>query len=84
MSRLEKLLTKLQSSSRDFDIHDLEALLNLLGYKRLEQGKTSGSRIRFVCKDRRAILLHSPHPHKTLKPYQIRDVINALKEEGLL
>lgn len=84
MSRLEKLLARLQSKPKDFDIYELETLLALLGYKRLEQGKTSGSRIRFVCHSRKPILIHNPHPQSTLKPYQVRDVLEALKEEGLI
>lgn len=84
MSRLEKLIRRLLSKPKDLSVRELESLLTLLGYERLEQGKTSGSRIRFVSKGRKPILLHAPHPLNTLKPYQVRDVIDTLKEEGLL
>ncbi|MCL2214540.1 MAG: hypothetical protein FWC06_04940 [Treponema sp.] len=47
-------------------------------------GKTSGSRVVFSNKNGDYIRLHKPHPRNILKLYQIDDLIQNLKEKGLL
>ena len=61
----------------------------IIGYraddKRNNKGKTSGSRIMFLSdKYKTKILLHKPHPRKELLEYQIKQLIEQLKQEGLL
>ncbi|PCJ42542.1 MAG: hypothetical protein COA71_03250 [SAR86 cluster bacterium] len=47
----------------------------------IKQG--GGSRIRIVLRDR-ALNIHTPHPRKELKPYQIRAVRRLFKEGGII
>ena len=84
MGQKDKLIEKLKSKPKDFTFDEAERLLAYLGYDRSDKGKTSGSRIKFSCKDRTPILLHKPHPRKELLEYQIKQLIEKLEEEGLL
>ncbi|GAA3632080.1 hypothetical protein GCM10022297_09020 [Lactobacillus hamsteri] len=78
MSKLEKLLIKLDRNPRNFDFKDAETVLKELGYKLDNKGKTSGSRIIFV-KENSRIILHKPHPRKELLTYQIKQIRNQIK-----
>ena len=84
MSKKEKLERKLLSVPRDMTIEEITALVRYYGYTRYNKGRTSGSRIMFVCDDREPIMLHDPHPRKELLEYQIKNIIEVLKREGLL
>ncbi len=84
MTTKDKLREKLLSNPKDFTFAELERLLKGMGYTKEEKGKTSGSRIMF-CKDGHPpILLHKPHPRRELLSYQIRQLSDYLKSEGLL
>ena len=83
MSQKEKLIAKLRSnSSITFD--EAELLLGYMSYYKSNKGRTSGSRVAFVCSGRPPIFLHKPHPNNELKPYQVRQLVDFLKKEGLL
>ena len=84
MSKKEKLLEKLKSKPKDFTYDELKTLLNYLGFYEYNKGKTSGSRVKFFNRYDVKLELHRPHPSNVLKPYQINDVINILKKEGIL
>ncbi len=84
MGQKEKLIEKLKSRPRNFTFDEAEQLLNYFGYKRSDKGKTSGSRVKFSCSGKAPILLHKPHPRKELLEYQVKQLIEKLKEEGLL
>ncbi|MGE0200399.1 MAG: type II toxin-antitoxin system HicA family toxin [Candidatus Melainabacteria bacterium] len=84
MSRIEKLKLRLLQRPRDFTWDELEKLLAALGYVLVRQGKTGGSRRRFVSEDGAIISLHQPHPGNILKRYQIDQVLDTLTQEGLL
>ena len=84
MSRKDKLLARLQKRPKDFTWDELTALLNSLGYKKLKPGKTGGSRRRFVHPTSPTISLHKPHPKNILKMYIIDDILEILKQEGIL
>lgn len=84
MSQKEKLIQKLKSKPRNFTFDDAEALLSYFTYSRSNKGKTSGSRVMFVSDQYPPILLHKPHPRKELLEYQIKQLISALKQEGLI
>lgn len=84
MTRKDKLIKRLLSKPKDFTWNELTALLTRLGFEEVKTGKTSGSRRRFVKADRIIISLHKPHPHNTLKQYQLEQIIETLKQEGLL
>ena len=85
MSKQEKLTEKLKSRSKSFTFDDAETLLLSMGYKRSDKGRSSGSRIMFV-RDTNGvkIILHKPHPQKELKEYQMKQLVDHLKQEGLL
>ena len=83
MGQKEKLLARLRSKPKDFTFEEAETLLGCYGYARLNKGRTSGSRVMFVCEDRPPILLHKPHPRKELLTYQIKQLLDMLEQEGL-
>jgi hypothetical protein len=82
MRKHEKLLERLRNQPKDFRWQELTTLLNGLGY---EEEKGSGSRRKFFNpKTGVSISLHQPHPRKELKSYQVKDVLDHLRQEGLL
>ena len=85
MGKKEKLIARLKSNPKDFTFEEAEALLGYLTYQRDNKGKTSGSRVMFTSMEHRSkIMLHKPHPRKELLEYQIKQLIEQLKQEGLL
>ncbi len=82
MGKHEKLLAKLQSRPKDFTFRELTTLLAGFDYVLNESG--SGSRVRFEHAHFVPILLHKPHPSPVLKPYVIDQVLEVLKQEGLI
>ena len=80
----EKLLERLKSKPKDFTIDEAETLLRCLDYRISNKGRTSGSRVMFVSSSHPPILLHKPHPRKELLSYQVKQLIEALEQEGLL
>ncbi len=84
MSKLEKEIERLKSKPKDYTYEEAKSLLNKLGYIENNKGKTSGSRVRFRNKENVIIDLHKPHPKNILKPYQINDLIQILKEGGII
>ncbi|MBL0062132.1 MAG: type II toxin-antitoxin system HicA family toxin [bacterium] len=84
MSKLEKLLARLKNKPTDFSWVEFEALMSMLDYKKVKSGKTGGSRRRYVHAQLRPFVIHEPHPQRVLKPYQVEDVIQQLKLEGIL
>ena len=85
MSKKEKLIKKLKSNAKSFTYDDAETLLGMLGYRKNNKGKTSGSRVKFTNFEKDSdIILHKPHPQKELKEYQIKQMKDGLKKEGLI
>ena len=84
MSQKEKLVKRLLSNPKDFTFNELSTLLGHFGYREIPTGKTSGSRVTFGDDSEDYIRIHKPHPKNILKPYQIKDMLNELKERGLL
>ncbi len=84
MGQKEKLIAKLRSKPKDMTFDEVETLLRYLTYLRSNKGRTSGSRVMFVSEDHPPILLHKPHPRKELLEYQIKQLIEALEQEGLI
>lgn len=85
MSRKDKLIERLKSHPRDFTFEEAEALLGYFGYRKIDKGKTSGSRVMFY-RDKHSmqILLHKPHPCKELRNYQVKQLLEVLEKEGLI
>ena len=72
------------SLPKDFTFNELENLLLGFGYIRDNKGKTSGSRVVFKNDENSPIMLHKPHPGNTVKLYTLKQVLNELKEVGLI
>ncbi len=82
MGQHKKLLERLRSRPKDFRWEQLKTLLSGFGY---EEQKGSGSRRKFVnARTGVSISLHQPHPENELKSYQVKDVLDHLRQEGLL
>ena len=83
MSNTQKLLAKLASKPvpRDFLWSDFVTLMRRLGYQEVSG---SGSRRKFIhSSTKHVISLHEPHPGKSLKTYQINEVVTALTNAGI-
>lgn len=80
MSRLEKEIERLKLRPKDYTYNEAKSLLNKLGFMENNKGRTAGSRVEFIDKEKRKILLHKPHPKNIIKPYKIIEIINQLQE----
>ncbi len=84
MGQKEKLINRLKSKPKDFTFDEVESLLRYLDYKRSDKGRTSGSRVMFVSENHPPIMMHKPHPRKELLEYQVKQLLEMLKQEGLI
>lgn len=80
MSKKEKIIKRLKSKPKDFTYDEAKNILNNLGFYENNKGKTSGSRIAFMNENKVKIDLHKPHPGNILKEYQIKKLLNILKD----
>jgi len=81
MSKKEKIINRLKSKPKDFTYEEAKNVLNRFGFVEDNKGKTSGSKVVFKNKESKRVELHKPHPSNILKPYQIKIIIDVLKEE---
>ena len=82
MSKHEKLLNRLQSGPKDFRWDELVTLLTALDWT-VHSGK--GSSRKFVHRETGVVLMmHEPHPGSILKAYQVRAVLDLLRQEGAI
>ena len=84
MGQKEKLIARLLSQPKDFTFSNMETLLGYFEYKRNDKGRTSGSRVMFINDKYASIMLQKPHQRKELLDYQVKQVIEVLKQEGLI
>lgn len=84
MSKREKLLQRFKTKPKDFSWGELKSLLSVFGYELSDGGRTGGSRVRFIHPDSPPIVLHKPHPTPLLKRYQVEQILEFLKKEGLI
>ena len=84
MAQIEKLIERLKTLPGPNNItwQELIKVLSFFGYTELKKGKTGGSRRKFADAEKNVISLHKPHPAEILKQYQIREVVDHLKEKG--
>lgn len=84
MSRQTKLLTKLTAvpTPRDFTWDEACTLMKHCGFEKTN-GKGS-ARLFSHPTTKQKVRLHEPHPAKTLKPYMVKILIDALKDAGVL
>ena len=83
MGKKEKLIERLKNCPKDFTFEEMKSLLEYLGFEMSNKGRTSGSRVKFI-KDNIGVVLHKPHPRKELLEYQIKQILEALEQGGLL
>jgi len=62
----------------------LKSLLEGFGYLLGSGGRTGGSRVKFLHADHPPVILHKPYPTPILKRYQVEQIAEFLKKEGLL
>lgn len=55
MSKVEKLIEKLKSKPKDFTWDEKLKVLNYFGFEQMAQGKTGGSRRKFVNNEKQII-----------------------------
>ena len=85
MGRKEKLIKKLMSAPKDFTFEEAATLLGYFTYVQGNKGKTSGSRVVFSSPNYTTkIIIHKPHPRNELLDYQVKQLIEQLKQEGLI
>ena len=85
MSKKEKLINRLKSHPSDFTWSELNTLLTQLGFVEMAKGKTGGSRTKFYHPISSTLIsLHKPHPKPIIKLYAIKQVLETLKEGGLI
>lgn len=78
MSKVEKLIEKLKTRPKDFTWDEMLKVLKHFDFEQMAQGKTGGSRRKFVNGENQVISLHEPHPQKILKLYQLDIIIDFL------
>ena len=83
MSKKEKLIMRLLGRPKDFHYDEAKVLLWYFGFVENNKGRTSGSRVEFI-RGNDTILLHKPHPSGELKGYQVKQLIDSLKELKLI
>jgi len=83
LSKKDKLTARLKSKPKDFTFDESKTLLELFGYVISNSGKTSGSRVCFT-RGQKVFRMHKPHPRKELLHYQVSELIDELKGEGLI
>ena len=85
VSRFENEIKRLKSKPKDYTYEEIKGLLNKLGFFEYNKGKTSGSRVVFINKDKnKKIEFHRPHPNNLLKMYIINNILNDLEEWGMI
>ncbi|MDE6335927.1 MAG: type II toxin-antitoxin system HicA family toxin [Muribaculaceae bacterium] len=84
MGTKNKLITRFKTLPKDFSWEEVNRMLVGMGYSLRNKGKTSGSRVIFICEGRKPIMLHKPHPGNIIKEYVLKQLFENLKEEGLI
>ena len=85
MGKKEKLIQKLLSEPKDFTFDEAVTLLGYFSYTQSNKGKTSGSRVAFSNPNSPVkIIMHKPHPRNVLLEYQVKQLIDQLRQEGLI
>lgn len=82
MTKKEKLVERLKQMPADFTFDEAARLLSSFGYTMSNKGKTSGSKVMFIDKHNRKILLHKPHPGNILLDYALRQIIIKLERNN--
>lgn len=85
MSKFEKAKERILCEPKDYTYTEAKYLLEKIGYKEFNKGKTSGSRVKFYREtDKTIILLHKPHPNDEMDIGAVKDLVEFLKGLGEL
>ena len=84
MSKLEKLIQSFLSKPVNFSWGELKSFLEGFGCSSGNGSRTAGSRVKFLHPQLPPVILHKPRPTSVLKRYQVDQVAEFLKKEGLL
>lgn len=80
MSKIGKLLEQFTSNPTDLTYDELVKVLYHLGYfEKDSNGKTDGSRTKFVNEETDIISLQKPHSSNIVKQYVIKQIIEKLE-----
>lgn len=83
MSKADKAKERLKQRPKDYTYTEARTLLTHLGFKELQKGKTSGSRVKYYReKDQKIMLLHKPHPGDVMDRGAVTDLLNYLTAIG--
>lgn len=80
----KKLIKRLLGKPKDFTFIEVETLLGFFDYIRDFKRRTSGSRVMFISDKHASIMLHKHHQRKELLHYQVKQLVDTLKQEGLI
>ena len=78
------MIERFKTIPSDFRFDELERLLAIYGFEQSNKGKTSGSRVVFKSQSGTPIMLHKPHPGNIVKTYALKQVLDELKNKGLI
>lgn len=85
MNKREKLIKRFRTQPKDFTFEEVVTLFLGCGFTLENKGSTSGSRVRFYNeKDKKAYIMHKPHPSNIIKGYMMRDILNYLVKNNYL
>lgn len=85
MSKYEKAKERILNKPKDYTYTEAKYLLEKMGFKEYNKGKTSGSRVKFYReKDEKIVLLHKPHPGDEMDSGAVSFLVEYLKGLGEL
>jgi hypothetical protein len=85
MGTKEKLIERFKRQPKDFRFDELTRLFRILGFEISQKGKTSGSRIEFVNKEKELSYgAHKPHPDSAIKSYVMKQILDFLTLNKLI
>lgn len=79
MGTKDKLIERFKRQPKDFSFDELTRLFGVLGFEVSQKGKTSGSRIEFINREKELSYgAHKPHPDNAIKIYVMKQVLEFL------
>jgi len=85
MGTKEKLIERFKRQPKDFTFQELTRLFQILGFEVSQKGKTSGSRVEFINKEKELSYgAHKPHPDSAIKSYVMKQVLEFLTSNKLI
>ena len=85
MGTKEKLIERFKRQPKDFTFQEFTRLFQILGFEMSQKGKTSGSRVEFVNKEKELSYgAHKPHPDSAIKSYVMKQVLEFLTSNKII